>query len=407
MPLRAQLDEQQDVYSFTADDDLWQGLAVAYQEERLQLPCCGTPAIPKEHPRTGTRFFAHKPYAAQSCEWKATGEGHEELVLAAAHVAMTAGWTVVTDVWADKVCCDLVCSHPELKKSIPIMIETGSVEMRPADAIERDNQALVEAEASGMLWLLPADRKGPKPQGVRADYFHRGEKQNPIAEVASHIKRHLHDVYARLSATQKLVEALHQDGWSGQVIFKDNMPDQIIAIPDGSDLKYPVGIGSTIDLSLPREAEGQNKAAYIDVFTKLNRVVEQHFEAGVEYGWLEYPDIPYEAVQTLRPITDDNSASFVEQHLTGIELDPYYYHGIGSAGGPSSRKDSIYRLATSWLPTSEAAKWLKKAAPELDGDTPMKASEMSATGFIKAQKLLKDKVEPKEEQNDVPIGLLL
>lgn len=407
MPLRAQLDEQQDVFSFSADDDLWLALADAYKAERLQLPCCGTAAIPKEHPRTGTRFFAHKPYAAQSCDWKATGEGHEELVLAAVHIAINAGWQVVTDVWAGKVCVDLVCSHPDMKKSIAIMVETAPADVRPAEQIERENSELVEAGATGTLWLLPADKNRPRPHGVKSEFFHRGEKRNPIAEVAAHIKRHLHEVYNCVTSTEKLLSALIEDGWTGQVTFRDNLPDQIIASPEGSDIKYPIGLRGTIDLSLPREAEDEAKSAYLDVFTKLHRVVEKHFETGVEFGWLEYPDLPYDGIQTIRENVDEKAKSFVDQHLTGIELDPHYFHGIGSAGGPAARKDRLYQLATKWLPTSDAAKWLKKPVEELEGDTPMKAAEMSATGYIKAQKLLKDRVEPPKAEANGSIGLLI
>lgn len=148
------------VYARQADDALWALWKSESKTGHLTLPCCGGTAVPREHPETGTRFFSHAPYAARTCEWKATGALHEELVHEACRILDQIGWTIETDCWLNTVAIDILASHPEKGDQVAIMFETGAKSDRPDDTLLAENKALQETGLRSAVWFVPFSRYG-------------------------------------------------------------------------------------------------------------------------------------------------------------------------------------------------------------------------------------------------------
>lgn len=148
------------VYAFQASDELWSLWKQEAKDGRLTLPCCGGTAVPREHPVSGTRFFSHAPYAARTCEWKATGALHEDLVNEACSILDTLGWKVETDCWIANVSIDILATHPEYGEQVALMIETASKVDRPDDLLIAENKSLHHTELRSVLWLVPSSRIG-------------------------------------------------------------------------------------------------------------------------------------------------------------------------------------------------------------------------------------------------------
>lgn len=148
------------VYARQADDALWALWKSESRTGHLTLPCCGGTAVPREHPASGTRFFSHAPYAARTCEWKATGALHEDLVNEACSILDKLGWTVETDCWIENVSIDILATHPEKGDQVAVMIETASNADRPDDLLISENECLHHTELRSVLWLVPSSRIG-------------------------------------------------------------------------------------------------------------------------------------------------------------------------------------------------------------------------------------------------------
>jgi hypothetical protein len=153
------------------------------------MPCCGLVAVPKVHSRTGTRFFAHAPYAAQSCEWKQTGELHEELVQNLSSVIMALGWAVETDVWIGRVCVDILCRHTEVEGAVAVVIETATVSQRPDDVLSAELTDLAQIDyLHSSLWVLPSNRSNMATDKFSCLFFRRGQHDNTIADITPHVR---------------------------------------------------------------------------------------------------------------------------------------------------------------------------------------------------------------------------
>lgn len=148
------------VYAFQASDELWRLWKQEAKDGRLTLPCCGGTAVPREHPVSGTRFFSHAPYAARTCDWKATGALHEDLVNEACSILDKLGWKVETDCWIDNVSIDILATHPANGDQVALMIETASKADRPDDVLISENERLHHTELRSALWLVPSSRIG-------------------------------------------------------------------------------------------------------------------------------------------------------------------------------------------------------------------------------------------------------
>lgn len=148
------------VYAFQASDELWSLWKQEAKDGRLTLPCCGGTAVPREHPVSGTRFFSHAPYAARTCEWKATGALQEDLVNEACAILDKLGWKVETDCWIENVSIDILATHPNNGDQVALMIETASQADRPDDVLIAENEILHYTELRSVLWLVPSSRIG-------------------------------------------------------------------------------------------------------------------------------------------------------------------------------------------------------------------------------------------------------
>lgn len=189
MTQRANLDGLS-IYAFNASDDIWADWKTAYQESRLTLPCCRAQAVPREHPVSGTRFFSHGPYAAQTCLWKATGELHEDLVQAVSHMLTDMGWEVETDVWMEDISVDIVCRHELRDQPVAIQIETATASLRPQETILQENSRLTETDLQSILWLMPASRYGAFDHLIDALPYRRDDRANTFGDLAWIIRQY-------------------------------------------------------------------------------------------------------------------------------------------------------------------------------------------------------------------------
>lgn len=161
MPQRAILDNDVSVFAFdTSDDNQWAGLTAAYKADKLLLPCCSTPAIPKENIR-GTRYFSHKPHRRKECDWKLVGEQHEELLVAIAEEVKRRGWRVTTEYMTDQCRADILLEHSTYKLSIAFQIE---LKKRPIEDVLQEQEALRVAGIT--VHHIFSNRSNPVHRGI-------------------------------------------------------------------------------------------------------------------------------------------------------------------------------------------------------------------------------------------------
>lgn len=149
--------ENEEIYSFTLNDEQWAGLKDKYKSLSMFMPCCKTPAIPKKN-KFGTQFFAH--HSSSSCG-SSSGESSEHqlckyLILRKLHEN---GWTVV----------------PEYRGQTP----TGEVWI--ADIYAEKNKAKIAIEIQWSYQSIEeTNRRQAKyiSSGIRAVWFMRTTLKN-------------------------------------------------------------------------------------------------------------------------------------------------------------------------------------------------------------------------------------
>ena len=303
------------VYAFQASDELWTLWKREAKDGRLTLPCCGGTAVPREHPITGTRFFSHAPYAARTCEWKATGALHEDLVNEACAILDKLGWKIETDCWIEKVAIDILAIHRENGDKVALMIETASKADRPDDVLISENESLHNTELRSALWLLPGSRIGVLDYQLIALPYQKTDdySENTIRMVA---------------------DLLHE--WFERI-------DEIVPMQVAAD-------------------------------NSRNRKRDIHQPYGPK------PTLPTPP--------------------TRVDQDPEWQDGNGSVGSPQARLERLIRLAHRWLGDQKADQWLKEEHADL-GDTPIRAAQCSATGYLQCQDALKDVFLSEMTQDDL------
>lgn len=292
MPQRAILDGDTDVLAFDAEDGVWAGLAAAYSGERLALPCCGSPAIPKENAK-GTRWFAHGPYRRVSCDWKATDARHESVLSAVCKVAVERGWLVATEIRGDGWKADVVCRRAKAEVRVVFQVE---LRKRPDGEIAAEDAAFAR---SGIMavWLFPERRRHSRPEVRKSDTVPTGEGANVVGEAAARAARVLARVETAFRNANAAIRALREAGWNAEPVFESGVPLHVKASKDGEEATLRTDRRVELMALTGHGVRRHDEAA---LQREVAQALKGRLEKGIELWWPGYPELEADTFDRLK-----------------------------------------------------------------------------------------------------------
>jgi hypothetical protein len=180
MPLKARMDGRLLISVALPPGTQWEDVREAARAGRVVMACCGVSAIPKQL-SSGTRFFAHKPGAAD-CFWEHETPEHLRLKAAACEAAAVAGAIADVEVQGPDWIADTLAVFEGQRRAIEIQLS-------PQTAAEtRYRTARYRASGVEVLWLF---RKQPEglplsselPTAVLSEDIEIAEEE--VAELAA------------------------------------------------------------------------------------------------------------------------------------------------------------------------------------------------------------------------------
>lgn len=304
MPQRAILDGDVSVLAFETQDDHWAGLTASYEADKLLLPCCGTPAIPKENSR-GTRYFSHKPYRRKECDWKQVSDQHEELLVAIAEEVKRRGWQVTTEYKTDDCRTDILLEHSSYKLRIAFQIE---LKTRPSEDVINEQEVL--RTAGIMVYHIFSRRRFPVEKGIdNPTYVATGKQANTVSEVQAVVRRLLDGIDRRFLNLKEVTCILDSEGKSYDITYDNGLP-ALIMVQD--DPPFKIDIRKKVDISIPDRMPSVDKERAAYQQREYATLFQDRLQHGINLFWDGYPRLKADSFDRLKAEIRHGEARSIE-----------------------------------------------------------------------------------------------